>query len=71
LKPGVMYLLQTLINTPLCQKKGAFMKTKLANLFLFTQKINRQHVQVAFALLALVLFVLGAGAPDSGGGGPH
>ncbi len=48
------------------------MKAKLANLFLFTQKINRQHVQYAMALLALVLFVLGAGAPDSGGsGGPH
>jgi hypothetical protein len=43
------------------------MKTKLANLFLFTQKINRQHVQVALALLAVVMFVLGAGAPDSGG----
>jgi hypothetical protein len=40
------------------------MKTNLANIFLFTQKINRQHVQVAFALLTLVLFVLGAGAPD-------
>jgi hypothetical protein len=47
------------------------MKTQLANLFLFTQKINRQHVQVVFALLALVLFVLGAGAPDSGGTGPR
>ena len=47
------------------------MKTKLTNLFLFTQKINRQHVQFAFALLALVLFVLGAGAPDSGGTAPH
>jgi hypothetical protein len=47
------------------------MKTKLANLFLFTQKINRQHVQVAFALLALVLFVLGAGAPDCPGTGPR
>lgn len=47
------------------------MKTKLANFFLFTQKINRQHVHVAFALLALVLFVLGAGAPMSGGIGPH
>ena len=47
------------------------MKTKLANLFVLTQKINRQHVQVAFALLALVLFVLGAGAPEGGGIGPH
>jgi len=47
------------------------MKTKLFKLSLFTQKINRQHVQVVFALLALVLFVLGAGAPESGGIGPH
>jgi hypothetical protein len=48
------------------------MKNKLSQLFVFTQKINRQHVQVALALLTLVLFVLGAGAPDSGGiGGPR
>jgi hypothetical protein len=47
------------------------MYNKFARLFLFTQKINRQHVQVAFALLALVLFVLGAGAPLSGGTGPR
>jgi hypothetical protein len=45
------------------------MKIKL---FLLTSKINRQHIQIAFALMALVLFVLGAGAPDGGGGiGPH
>ncbi|HTX93274.1 MAG TPA: hypothetical protein VMC09_18810 [Anaerolineales bacterium] len=47
------------------------MKTNLARLFLFTQKINRQHVQVALALLALVLFVLGAGAPEGGPTGPR
>ena len=40
------------------------MKTNLAKIFLFTQKINRQHVQIAFALLTLVLFILSAGAPD-------
>ncbi len=44
------------------------MKAQFAKLFVFSQKINRQHIQVAFALLALVLFVLGAGAPDDGGG---
>jgi hypothetical protein len=43
------------------------MKKNTAKLFVFTQKINRQHIQVAFALLALVLFVLGAGAPSDGG----
>ena len=48
------------------------MNAKLAKIILFTQRINRQHVQVAFALLALVLLVLGAGAPDGGAGaGPH
>jgi hypothetical protein len=38
-----------------------------AQFFSLTQKINRQHVQVAFALLALVMLVLGAGAPEDGG----
>jgi hypothetical protein len=47
------------------------MKSKLANLFIFSQKINRQNVQIALALFALVLFVLGAGAPDCGGIGPR
>ena len=37
----------------------------------FVSRINRNHVQVAFALLALVLFVLGAGAPSDGGVVPH
>lgn len=44
------------------------MKTILAQLFLFTRKINRQHIQLALLLLALVLFVLAAGAPTDGGG---
>ena len=39
------------------------MKNKIVQLSVFAQKINRQHIQVAFALLALVLFVIGAGAP--------
>jgi len=43
------------------------MKNQIAKLFVFLPKINRQHIQVAFALLALVLFVLGAGAPSDGG----
>lgn len=43
------------------------MKNNVAKLFVFTQKINRQHIQVVLALLALVLFVLGAGAPSDGG----
>ena len=43
------------------------MKKLTTQFALLTQKINRQHVQVAFALLALVLLVLGAGAPEDGG----
>ena len=30
-------------------------------------KINRQHIQLAFVLLSLVMLVLGVGAPDDGG----
>ncbi|MBU4352839.1 MAG: hypothetical protein KJ939_07225 [Nanoarchaeota archaeon] len=44
------------------------MKNTFARLALSIQKINRQHIQFAFALLALVLLVLGAGAPEDGGG---
>jgi hypothetical protein len=47
------------------------MKTKFFKLSLFTQKFNRQHIQFALALLALILFVLGAGAPEIGGIGPR
>lgn len=44
------------------------MKKMFARLVLSTQKVNRQHIQMAFALLALIMLVLGAGAPDDGGG---
>ncbi len=48
------------------------MKALYSRLVLYTSRINRQHIQVALAALALALFVLGAGAPDSGGTvGPH
>jgi hypothetical protein len=40
-------------------------------IFSLVTKVNRNHVQVAFALVALVLFVLGAGAPSDGGVVPH
>jgi hypothetical protein len=43
------------------------MKNQFAKLFVFSRHVNRQNVQVVFALLALVLFVLGAGAPSDGG----
>jgi len=44
------------------------MKNKLMQLSLLIHKINRKHIQLAFALLALAMLVLGAGAPESGGG---
>ena len=47
------------------------MRSQIAKLSILTQKINRQHIQLAFALLALVMFVLGAGAPEDGGLVPH
>jgi hypothetical protein len=43
------------------------MKNQLAKLFMLSQKVNRQHIQVVFMLLTLVLFVLGASAPDDAG----
>lgn len=43
------------------------MNKLFAQFALLGQKVNRQHIQVAFALLALVLLVLGAGAPEDGG----
>lgn len=47
------------------------MKQQLSKLFLFSQKINPQHIKLTLSLLALVLFVLGAGAPDDGGFDPR
>jgi hypothetical protein len=48
------------------------MYNKFARLTLFASKINRQHVQLAFAILALAMLVLGIGAPMGGGNsGPH
>jgi hypothetical protein len=43
------------------------MKTQFAQIALFAQKIDRRHIQLAFGLLALVMLVLGAAAPDDGG----
>lgn len=43
------------------------MKSTFNKLVLSLQGLDMRHVRVAFALLALVLLVLGAGAPDDGG----
>ena len=45
------------------------MKNKLSQFDPLTAKINRQHLQLFWTLLALALLVLGIGAPASGGGG--
>jgi hypothetical protein len=58
---------QTVNLTHILCRKEKNMKTKLTQILMVVSKINRQHVQLALALLAIVLFVLGAGAPDGGG----
>ncbi len=44
------------------------MNNKIARFALFVSKINRQHIQLAFAILALAMLVLGIGAPLDGSG---
>ena len=47
------------------------MNTKIAQIAMFSNKINRQHVQIVMALIALAMLVLGIGAPSDGGGSVH
>ncbi len=44
------------------------MNNKFARFALLTSKINRQHIQLAIAILALAMLALGIGAPNDGGG---
>lgn len=44
------------------------MNNKLAQVVLISHKINRKHVQMLVALLALAMLILGIGAPSDGGG---
>ncbi len=48
------------------------MKTQIVRLAMLSSKINRQHIQLIFAILALAMLLLGIGAPLEGGGtNPH
>ena len=42
------------------------MNNKIARFALFASKINRQHIQLVLAILALAMFVIGIGAPADG-----
>lgn len=44
------------------------MKNKLNLVLVSFSKVNRQHMQLFFVVLTLAMLVLGAGAPDDGGG---
>ena len=44
------------------------MKNKLSQLQLLSTKVNRQHLQLIWVIIALALLVLGIGAPTDGGG---
>jgi hypothetical protein len=44
------------------------MKNKFALLAVSVSKINRQHIQLFFVIVSLMMLVIGAGAPDDGGG---
>ena len=48
------------------------MNIQIARLAQLSTKINRQHIQLAFIILALAMLVLGIGAPTDGGSvNPH
>ena len=67
MKPGITYILGIQLT-----KRGYFsMNNKLAQFAMISTKVNRQHIQVVLALLALAMLVLGIGAPSDGGGSPH
>lgn len=43
------------------------MNNQIARFTLLYTRINRQHVQLVIAILALAMLVLGIGAPSDGG----
>jgi len=40
----------------------------IAQFAMISRKVNRQHIQLLFAIAALAMLVLGVGAPSDGGG---
>jgi hypothetical protein len=50
------------------QKETDTVTSKFFNLSVKAGRINSQQVRIALAIGTLVLFVLGAGAPQMGGG---
>ena len=48
--------------------EGIVMKNQITHL---ATRIDRRHVRLAFFVLSLVLFILGAGAPEDSGGFFH
>ncbi len=60
-------------NNPILSpiERKCAMQKKLNDIVLLTSKINTQHVQLAFAILALAMLVLGIGAPTDAGPSPH
>lgn len=50
------------------ERKGWLMKRYIRNLGLMLARLNQRHVRLGLAVLTLILFVLGAGAPGADGG---
>jgi hypothetical protein len=67
LKPGDWYLKRNQFEISQSERKNA-MKNKFALFVMNAQKVNRQHVQLFFVVLALATLVLGLSAPVDGGG---
>jgi hypothetical protein len=47
------------------------MKNTIAQFSIFVSKIQKQHIQLLFIILTIAMLVLGAGAPEDGGGISH
>ncbi len=45
------------------------MNRVIQNLNVASQRVNRQHVRLVWLVLSVALFILGAAAPGSDGGG--